>query len=116
MAQKGYYITESGEQFEITPEMITIFGSLFLSNKTIEGNITKIVINESVVNLYCNWNKILKTLIISNVTHLEFVQSGIKIFVIPDSIQYIACDMMDGIEEQDRKDLDMKIYQSNYQF
>ena len=99
MKLQGHYITKEGKRvnFRTVYYIDTIFGrmhnqeaqTLCLSDK----NIIKLVLPDDIKQVFCRRNFITE-------------------LVIPQSVNYILCDMMDGIEEQYRKDLYLDIWQA----
>ena len=83
--KEGYYITESGERVEFS--LNDRIGNVFLNK-----NIIDIFIPDSGFIFCCHFNKITS-------------------LIIPPSLKMFHCDLMDGIEEQYRRGLDLQIYQ-----
>ncbi len=82
---KGFYITTSGERKEFSP---LSWGVVLLSN----SNIKEIHIPIDAKHTGCQYN---------NITSLT----------LPNTLESISCDLMNGIEEQNRKKLYMAIFQ-----
>ncbi len=93
---QGQYITKSGRavKFRTVHYIETTFGrmhqkqSRYLCNK----NIVKLVLPDDIEKVYCEKN---------HITSLT----------IPSSLEYISCDLMNGIEEQNREGLKLSIWQ-----
>ena len=86
LPQNGYYITKDGKRVEL----------IFASNIFLYGlNITHMIIPEWAHYIECDHNHI-------------------TTLYLPESVIDITCDLMNGIEEQDRWGLNMNIFQSNF--
>ncbi len=86
----GYYITESGERFEL--KSYSDFEGIYWDGILFNKNIVEIVIPDGNFIFLCHRNKI-------------------KSLVIPPSFKVFICDLMDGIEVQYRRGLSLQIHQ-----
>ncbi len=86
MSKTGYYITEDGERVEFTT--FNIFGT---EEVDLSGErIVELILPDEAEFVMCHYNRL-------------------KSLKIPDSVLFMECDLMNGIEEQDRKGLEIWI-------
>ncbi len=104
--ETGYYITESGERFEIKPDSYIVINRI---------DLIEVVIPLGCNRVDCNLNKNLRKLIIPHdVKIMQFVDTNIQSFNIPSSAQSIQCDLFNGIEQQYKENLNLQIYQKDF--
>ncbi len=106
----GYYIS-NGEKKELKIRQIGITVGVFFGYYVSCQKITELTIIEPSEELYCS-NNLFTSLIIPDGFKVVYCPyNNISSLIIPKSMEPIRCDLMDGIEEQDRKEMKMKIEQ-----
>ncbi len=104
----GHYITKLGNEFDLNVNE-TNPGEFFcfISNKSV----VRITINKSFQTLYCENNLITSLDIPEGFKRVDCENNLITSLTIPSSLNVLRCDLMDEIEEQYKKELNMRIYQ-----
>ncbi len=100
----GYYVVE-GSDFRTS-----ISSSKQYFKKTY-SKITEIVLPKSIKYIECYENNIKELIIPKGVIWMECEKNDITKLSLPKSLEEIWCDMMDEIEEQHKKNLNIHIYQ-----
>ncbi len=103
-----YYVTELGEKINITPNF---YGYIDVHYK----NIIKLVISSGVKSVVCYRNKISSIEFPEGVKFIDCERNPrLKSITLPESAKNIISNLMDGLEGQNKKEMDMQIYQSDY--
>ncbi len=97
----SYYITESGEKFDIPLDEYDLSGY----------RITSIFISDDKDCIWCDNNLLTELIIPEGVTNIACEKNKITSLNLPFSVEVIWCDMMDKLEEQYKKNIDIYIYQ-----
>ena len=103
---KGFYITNKGT---FSADIESLCDNIYFV--VLNKNATYISVPERVNVLICTNNNLTEIKIPYNVHCVYCKNNNIKNIVISSKIKFIECDLMDGIEEQNRKGLFMNIYQ-----
>ncbi len=124
MKKKNYYIKPSGKKVYFIPDEVLeveLYEEEGISEVYFEdsayilscfgNNIKKISITGDLNMLWCQDNQLEELCIAEGISAILCERNKIKAFTVPLSAFSVHCDMMDGIEGQNRKDLRMTIYQ-----
>ncbi len=88
MSKDGYYIKQSGERFEIESYKSVVWLD--------DSQLTSLILHKGVTWVSCERNQLTS-------------------LILYKGVRTVWCDMMDGIEQQYKKDMTMQISQSNYE-
>ncbi len=78
--------------------------------------LTELITPKKLTTLSCHNNNLISLEIHDGINWLSCARNNIKSLNVPKSLILLWCDMIDGIEEQNNKNIKMQIYQGNYKF
>ncbi len=127
---EGYYVTSNGDRHEFEIDGDKEIG---LQRK----DIIKMVIPSDVKHMQCTFNNISSLTILpksslkkiafsyNKVTHIDLPDGVWRVYCqhnplaslnIPNSLTELYCNLIDGVEEQDKVGLEMNIFQIDYKY
>ncbi len=102
----GYYRTDKGKF-----PLIHYDASEYWFYCVVGEEMTEININKTVSALFCQHNLLSSLDLPEGFDWVVCHSNNIKQLTIPNSLKTLACDLMDGIEEQYREGMEIRIFQ-----
>ncbi len=108
LPQTGFYRTDKGV-FPLIKVItnLDVYGYYYVVCR----ELTELIIKEPAGQLYCHNNLLSSLIIPEGFHHISCQRNNIKSLTIPLSVESFYCDLMDGIEEQEKKGIKIIIIQ-----